>query len=249
MRYRVDELAAREGVSVDTVRFYQAKGLLEPPEREGRVAYYSEGHLRNLLRIRDLKAKGFTLVSIRRLLSGELDAADEALVAALAAPPSRPESEERLTLEQLAARTGVSAALLAAIEADGLLSAEAADGEPTYSAADAAAIEAGLVLLEAGLPLSELLELARAYDRAVGPVVERSVELFDSHVRRRMRTSEASGEEAARRLVAAFERTFAATTALVAHRFGRLLLERAQRRVEEAAGKEPEEGANGLWRA
>ncbi|MDQ3981976.1 MAG: MerR family DNA-binding transcriptional regulator, partial [Actinomycetota bacterium] len=33
MRYRVDELAARAGVSVDTVRFYQARGLLPQPER------------------------------------------------------------------------------------------------------------------------------------------------------------------------------------------------------------------------
>ncbi len=42
MRYRVDELAAQCGVSVDTVRFYQAKGLLQPGQREGRVSWYSK---------------------------------------------------------------------------------------------------------------------------------------------------------------------------------------------------------------
>ena len=31
MAYRVEELAARADVSVDTVRYYQAKELLPPP--------------------------------------------------------------------------------------------------------------------------------------------------------------------------------------------------------------------------
>ncbi|HYR62344.1 MAG TPA: MerR family transcriptional regulator, partial [Actinomycetota bacterium] len=53
MRYRVDELAAQCGVSVDTVRFYQAKGLLQPGQREGRVSWYSEEHRQRLARIRD----------------------------------------------------------------------------------------------------------------------------------------------------------------------------------------------------
>ena len=84
MRYRVDELAAQCGVSVDTVRFYQAKGLMPPGQREGRVSWYSEEHRQRLSRIRDLKEKGFSLATIRRLLAGELDAADEALASALA---------------------------------------------------------------------------------------------------------------------------------------------------------------------
>src|SRR5918997_4430890 len=109
MKYRVDELAARAGVSVDTVRFYQARGLLPQPERDGRVAWYSEDHLATLQRIRDLKDKGFTLATIRRLLAGDLDAADEALVAAIEAPAP---GAGDLTLEQLAERTGVSPALL-----------------------------------------------------------------------------------------------------------------------------------------
>ena len=108
MGYRVDELAAKAGVSVDTIRFYQTKGLLPLPEREGRIALYSEDHLRRLLRIRDLKAKGFTLASVRRLMAGELDAADEALVEAMAGPlpgePAADADEAFLTREELAER-------------------------------------------------------------------------------------------------------------------------------------------------
>ena len=43
MEYRVEELAASAGVRVDTVRFYQGRGLLPAPRREGRVAFYQSG--------------------------------------------------------------------------------------------------------------------------------------------------------------------------------------------------------------
>ena len=73
-----------------------------------------------------------------------------------------------------------------------------------------------------------------------------AVDLFDRHVRRPLRDSGASREEAARRLVDAFNRSFEATTALVAHRFGRLLLAIAQRRVEEESGAGDEETTSRL---
>ena len=36
-RWRVEELARRTDVSVDTIRFYQKRRLLDPPARDGRV--------------------------------------------------------------------------------------------------------------------------------------------------------------------------------------------------------------------
>ncbi|HUA94587.1 MAG TPA: MerR family transcriptional regulator, partial [Acidimicrobiales bacterium] len=54
-RYRVEELARRSGLSVDTVRFYQKRGLLDPPERQGRIAWYDSSHLERLERIRRLR--------------------------------------------------------------------------------------------------------------------------------------------------------------------------------------------------
>ena len=45
MDYRVEELAAKAGLSVDTVRYYQARGLLPPPTRSGRVGWYHQEHL------------------------------------------------------------------------------------------------------------------------------------------------------------------------------------------------------------
>ncbi|TMC11251.1 MAG: MerR family transcriptional regulator [Chloroflexi bacterium] len=66
MEYRIEQLAQAGGVAVDTIRFYQGKGLLDPPRRDGRVTWYAEHHLERLRRIRDLQQRGFTLAVIRR---------------------------------------------------------------------------------------------------------------------------------------------------------------------------------------
>ena len=221
----MEQLASAADVSVDTVRFYQSKGLLPPPRREGRVAWYSGEHVERLERIRRLQARGLTLATIRRLLSGELDAADEALVTALAEPAH---STEALTLEELAERSGIPLPLLQAVEREGLL-VPRQDG---YTAEDVAVAQAGLRLLEHGLPLPELLELAREHHAAMRAVAERAVELFDAHVRRPLREAGLPEEEAAARLVQAFEVLLPATTGVVGHHFVRTLLAVAQEHIE-----------------
>src|SRR5712691_13562446 len=98
MEYRIEQLARAAGVAVDTIRFYQGKGLLESPRREGRVTWYGEGHLDRLRRIRELQQRGFTLTVIQRFMDGELEPSDEGLVAAV----TRPTSPQTLTLSELA---------------------------------------------------------------------------------------------------------------------------------------------------
>ena len=68
MTYRVEELAVSGGVSVDTIRYYQGLGLLQPPRRAGRVALYDESHAHRLGRIRELADSGFTLRQIGELV-------------------------------------------------------------------------------------------------------------------------------------------------------------------------------------
>src|SRR5258708_38380742 len=108
MEYRIEQLARSAGVAVDTIRFYQGKGLLEAPRREGRVTWYGDSHLDRLRRIKELQQQGFTLTVIQRFLTGELEPSDEALVAAVT-PPAAPQP---LTLAQLAQRSGAAEALL-----------------------------------------------------------------------------------------------------------------------------------------
>lgn len=234
MRYRVEELARACGVSVDTVRFYQTRGLLPRPEREGRVAWYGTSHRERLERIRQLKDSGFTLTMIERLLAGGLDASEEALALAIAGPlpGDAATTEESLTLAELAERTGVSPPLLEALQREGLLVPRAADGEPRYTAADAAVVRSGLQLLESGVPLSELLELARRHDAAVRGTAEHAVELFARFVRDPIRADAADEAEYAERTVAALHAMLPATTGLVTHHFQRLLLDTARARIE-----------------
>ncbi len=225
---RVEELARRTDTSVDTIRFYQKRGLLSPPRREGRVAWYGDDHLERLQRIRDLQARGFSLAVIRRLLAGELDAADEPLAAAVVDAADG----ELLTLDELAARAGVPAALLDAILREGLLVPRSRDGEVRFAAADAALVRAGLRLLEVGLPLPELLDLARRHHAATRAIAEDAVTLFDQHVREPLRATDLSESERAQRLVEAFRTLLPTVTTLVEHHFRSVLLEVAQEHLE-----------------
>lgn len=239
MGYRVEQLATAGDVSVDTIRYYQSKGLLPPPRREGRVAYYDDEHVARLERIRRLQAKGLALATIRRLLDGDLDAADEALVTAMTSADSADPSTgstETFTLDELSARSGIPPALLRAVVKEGLLVPRRVGGSERYTAADVEAAQAGLRLLEAGLPLPEVLELARRHHAAMRAVAERAVELFDDHIRQPGRASSASDEEAAQRLVDAFNTLLPATTTLVAHHFRRTLLAVAYEHIERVGG-------------
>jgi DNA-binding transcriptional MerR regulator len=227
---RVEELARRAEVSVDTIRFYQKRQLLLPPRREGRIAWYGADHVDRLRRIKELQRHGFSLAVIRRLVDGELDAADAPLAAAVAGAQAG--DAALLTLEDLAARVGVPAALLDAVAREGLIVAQQRDGEAGYTEADADVLQAGLRLLEAGLPLPELLALARRHHDATRRIAADAVEMFDEHVRRPIQQSALTDDEKAERLVDAFRTLLPTATTLVANHFRGVLLEVAQEHLE-----------------
>jgi hypothetical protein len=63
-------------------------------------------------------------------------------------------------------------------------------------------------------------------------LAQRAVELFDDHVRKPIRDTAASDEEAAARLVEAFRTLLPAVTDLVANHFRRVLLRVAEDHIE-----------------
>jgi len=231
---RVEELAREADVSVDTIRFYQKRRLLPPPAREGRIAWYGPEHVQRLARIRELQARGFSLAVIRRLLEGELDAADEPLVAAVAGAQrgDEPGAEPLLTRGELAERAGVPEPILEVATREGLLSPTVRDGVDHYAASDVGLVRAGLRLLEAGLPLDALLALARRYHDMSRAIAEEAVAMFDANVREPLRHADISDDERARRLVDAFRTLLPTTTTLVAQHFRTVLLEVAQEHLE-----------------
>lgn len=74
-------LAREGGVGVETVRYYQRRGLLDTPERENRyglgggVRRYGDADVRKLRFIRSAQTAGFTLEEIAELIT--LDATDD----------------------------------------------------------------------------------------------------------------------------------------------------------------------------
>jgi MerR family mercuric resistance operon transcriptional regulator len=71
----IGSLARAGGVGVETIRFYQRRGLLATPTRESGIRRYDAGDLRRLRFIRQAQAAGFTLEEIRELLA--LDAGQD----------------------------------------------------------------------------------------------------------------------------------------------------------------------------
>ena len=228
MEYRIEQLARAAGVAIDTIRFYQGKGLLEPPRRDGRITWYSEVYLERLGRIRELQQRGFTLTVIRRFLEGELEALDEALVEAVTAPGV----PQTLSMEELAARSGIAPPLLRNLEQAGLLQPVTDGDEPRYPAEDLEALAAGLKLVEAGVPIGSLMEVGADHAAAVEQTARRAVILFDRHVRERIQAEGRSPREAERELLRTFEELLEASGTLVRHHFQRTLLRAAREHIE-----------------
>jgi DNA-binding transcriptional MerR regulator len=67
----IDDLAAETGVPSRTIRFYQTKGALPPPRREGRVALYDDHHVERLRVIGEMQDRGLRLSAIVDLLTRE----------------------------------------------------------------------------------------------------------------------------------------------------------------------------------
>ncbi|CAM5672889.1 Transcriptional regulator OS=Streptomyces fumanus OX=67302 GN=GCM10018772_34470 PE=4 SV=1 [Streptomyces fumanus] len=120
----IDELAARAGVTVRTVRFYGTRALLPPPViGPRRVGRYGREHLARLALIEELQRQGMTLAGIEchlgRLPPG-LSAHDLAIHRAVVASwaPETVEAVDRAELERRAGRplSGEDVARLAAME-------------------------------------------------------------------------------------------------------------------------------------
>lgn len=154
------------------------------------------------------------------------------------APRPHPDEALRVALEtggdgsldrdELASRSGLPVAVVEALERQGLLRPDA-DGR--YAASEVEVLEAGRILLEAGVPLGELLDLAKRVDGALTPVAGEAVETFVRFVRDPTHAS-ADDAEAARRLTAAFEQMLPAAKRLVGEHFARLVIDQARRRLE-----------------
>jgi hypothetical protein len=126
----------------------------------------------------------------------------------------------------------VPASLIQEVEREGItIGRPGDDGEPRYATADIELMRTALKVLEFGLPLGELLRLARDTDTAMRSLASRSVDLFDEYVRTPIRDTVGDGPAAEAQTVEAFRELLEAVTALVSGHFRRVVLEEAEDRM------------------
>lgn len=69
VEYRLEELARISGVSARNIRAYRERGLLDPPRRQGRSAYYNRFHLAQLKTIDQLLGRGYSSAHIAEFIT------------------------------------------------------------------------------------------------------------------------------------------------------------------------------------
>ncbi|MBO1329666.1 MerR family transcriptional regulator [Streptomyces sp. VRA16 Mangrove soil] len=194
----VDELAARAGVTVRTIRFYSTRGLLPPPViGPRRVGHYGQDHLARLALIEELQHQGMTLAAIERYLeqlpaglSPHELAIHRAVVASWA-----PETVEKLTRHELDGRAGraLSDEDVARLAAMGVVER---DGDEAVRC-DAGLLRLGVQLLDVPLSLDAIVaarevlvehsvaaahELARVFQGEVAERAAQDVKSLSAHM-------------------------------------------------------------------
>ena len=167
---RIDDLAQRTGLTVDTIRYYQREGLLPPAVRAGRAKLYGPDHLARLAQIRELQGRRFSLAAIRALLESERPELVDGIFSG--------EGSIAYSLDDLVRRSGGSTALAERLRAAGLLRDPREFGRDTYDATDLDVLCAAVALERLGLPDDVLAELAGIYVDGVEAMQHEVLELF-----------------------------------------------------------------------
>lgn len=180
--YRVAELAEAAGVAVRTVRYYQERGLLDAPRRQGRHAFYNHTHLERLQLIADLLARGHSLEGIADLLTSAEHGGgvSELLGFESAAAEAWGDGEVDIDLEQMWTRFGEQATPQAIAEAVELGYLRLEEDRFVYSSGRL--LEAATAFVAAGIPLRSILALSWELEAAFDRMAFAFVQEFRTHL-------------------------------------------------------------------
>lgn len=161
--YRIDDLARVSGTTTRNIRGYQERGLLPQPLRRGRVAIYTEKHLRNLLAINKLLSNGFNLGHIATFLTNPGARIGDALdLNEILDEPWASAKRPVLDREELEARLGPldDAAVASLIDAGVLAETDDPD---RYEAADPNIVPNLGRLVDKGMDLAVLVDVQQRF--------------------------------------------------------------------------------------
>ncbi len=253
-RMTIDELARRTGMTVRNIRAHQSRGLLQPPEIEGRTGYYGGEHVARVELIAEMQADGFNLAAIKRLLGDSQGSEREMLgfKRALMAPWEEEEPEfinagelfERLALDQDSPNPKL---LARAINTGFLVDL----GEGRFEVPSPTLFRAAEELRALGIPGETAMNVLEEIERGSSAVAREFVKLFVEQVWRPFAASGQPEDEwpevrdaierlrplATDALMAVFRHTM---TEAVERRFGEEL-ERRDERSSHQHGRAPRE--------
>lgn len=174
----VEDLSARTGISVRNLRFYTTRGLVPPPTKRGRTAFYGPEHVARFELLQELQAHGLTLAAIERYFEGipaEATTQQLALHRATLRPLAAAESVtvSRDELDQRAGRTLEDADIEQLQVLGGLTALE--DGQ--YAVKESR-LRSSLHLMEIGVPTSLVLACEEVYRRHSKAMATELEELF-----------------------------------------------------------------------
>ena len=177
-RLTIDELAQAAGLTVRNVRSYQSRGLIPPPQVQGRVGYYGSEHLARLQLIREMQTHGFNLTAIAHVLEQAHGAGEEVLGFTRALmTPFETETPEIIEQADLLERLGgqVDPKLITKAEKLGLV---IPIGEGTFEVPSPTLLAAGERLVGLGVPLQAALQTMDDLKRHTERIAERFVQIF-----------------------------------------------------------------------
>ena len=178
----VDQLAQEAEIPVSTVRLYQNKGLLPPPERRGRVGYYNGGHRDRLRLIATLQERGFSLAAIKDALdSWSAGRSLDHLLGVSDVAPSLVREPVTLSAAEFAAHfEGIDLAQedVQRAVAMGLVSLQGTD----FVVSNKAFIEIGPAVARLGIPMADILDEYEALSESVTKIADRFRGVFERHL-------------------------------------------------------------------
>lgn len=181
----IDELAARAGVTVRTVRFYGTKGLLPPPViGPRRVGRYGGAHLARLALIEELQHQGMTLAAIERYLRQlppDLSPHDLAIHRAVVASWA-PDTAETATRGELGQRAGRA---LTDADVARLVAMNVVRPDGDAFRFDSALLRLGVQLLDVPLSLESILAARSVLVEHARAAAHELAELFRGEVAQR----------------------------------------------------------------
>jgi DNA-binding transcriptional MerR regulator len=167
--WRIDDLAHRSGLTVDTIRFYQREGLMPPAQRSGRTKLYGMVHLERLERIRELQDRRFSLAAIRALLDADRPGMIDGIFGS---------SGAAYDFDALVERSGIEPDFAIRLHKAGLLRDPEAFGRDAYDAADLDVVRAAAELRRLGMPADVVVELVSIYVAGVEQMQTEVLQLF-----------------------------------------------------------------------